>query len=391
MRLLSTTWVVSRFVGIVAWVAIGACGDGSRGVQIRDLGSSRTPETPALMPHRAPLGRSGDAVELNSECEDCHPEVADEWRTSLHARAFTGREFSFAFRHEPSQFCRDCHAPEAGPRPDLEAEAIGVGCITCHLPEGESEVVLAGPARSPGLGEPSPEEPPHALRRDPQFASPAACGGCHQFLFPGRRARPELMQTTLQEHQRSAQVSKTCADCHMPRDDKGRRSHAFLASRDPEWMRSIVTITAERPSPEQVIITLELDRDAIGHALPTGDLYRRIAVQAISTRRRLQPFVVSRFLARHWRPAGTLKGVDAIGAAMLSATDYTEIGDDRLGMGDNPRVVVLTLDPADHERPVRWRVRYERVQTLVASDEAQSMVAGGIVLGRGMLDPPAMR
>ncbi len=373
-----------------AVMVLAACGDEPQGVQFRQKVPQSAPPSSAVMPHRAPQDRSGDAAELNAECEDCHPEVADEWRISLHAEAFTGREFSYAFRREPSQFCRGCHAPEAGLGPDSEAQAVGVACITCHLPEGDGEEVLAGPVRPLGVGEQPPEEPPHALRRDPQFASPDACGGCHQFLFPGQRARPEFMQTTLQEHQRSAQAAKTCADCHMPRGRDGRRSHAFLASRDQEWMRSIVTITAERPSPERVIITLDLDRHAIGHALPTGDLYRRIAVQAISTRRQRPRAVVSRFLARHWRPAGALKGANAMHAAGLSSIEYTEIDDDRLGVGDNPRVVQLTLDPADYDRPVQWRVRYERVESLLGNDEAQSIVAGGTVLGQGMLDPPAI-
>jgi hypothetical protein len=188
------------------------------------------------------------------------------------------------------------------------------------------------------------------------------------------------MQTTIDEHRGSTQASRTCADCHMS-TAPGWRSHAFVASREPARMRDAVTIKAERPRPGEVVITLELDSDAVGHALPTGDLFRRIAVEAISTRRLLRRPKVSRYLARHWRPRG------ALGEVGPGSVNYTEVADDRLGVGDNPRIVRLKLDPADAELPVRWRVRYERVESFVGPTEDGAIVVGGAVLGEGVLEP----
>ena len=230
-------------------------------------------------------------MDRNGECENCHSEIADEWRASLHAQAFTVPEFRHAFKNEPLQFCRGCHAPEAGAGADPEAEAIGVACVTCHLPEGEA--ILA----APWTGAVAEDRAPHPIRRDPTFAAAGACAGCHQFEFPGARPERELMQTTIDEHRRSSQASRPCADCHM-QEVAGRRSHAFIASREPARMRRAVTIEAVRPRADEVVITLELDTDVIGHALPTGDLFRRIAVEAISTRRLLrQPKVAVRRVA----------------------------------------------------------------------------------------------
>ncbi|MCA9663790.1 MAG: hypothetical protein KC486_36015, partial [Myxococcales bacterium] len=61
--------------------------------------------------------------------------------------------------------------------------------------------------------------------------------------------------------------------------------------------------------------------------------------------------------------------------------------DDRLGVGDNPRIVRLTLDPADAALAVRWRVRYERVESFVGATEDGAIVVGGAVLGEGVLAP----
>ncbi len=354
-------------------------GRGESAAASRPVDAEVVATPPQAMPHPAPQGRSGDPAARNAECEGCHAEVAEEWRSSLHAEAFTGREFSHAFRREPLPFCRGCHAPEAGPRPDPEGEALGVACVTCHLVD--DDVVLAGP-RGP---EAPAEEPPHPLRREASFASPAACGGCHEFEFPDARAEPEFMQTTLAEHRRSTQADRSCAECHMlPRADGGR-SHAFPGSRDGAWMRSVVRVEASRAAPGEVVLTLDLDRDAVGHALPTGDLFRRISVEAISTRRAIRPTVVRRILARHW---GTLPG-----AGGADALTRTELSDDRLGVGERPRVVRLTLDPRDSELPVRWRVRYERVESLLLGGEEGGIVVGGVLLAEGTLAPldPAAR
>ena len=359
---------------LIATVA-AACGARSTGGEADDGAGSAKPVLPLsqAMPHPAPQGRSGDAAARNAECESCHLEVADEWRSSLHAEAFTGREFSHAFRLEPLPFCRGCHAPEAGPRPDVEAEALGVACVTCHLVD--DDVVLAGPRALAG----SSEDPPHPLRREARFATPEACAGCHEFEFPGARREPEFMQTTVTEHRRSSQSERSCADCHMPARADGGRSHTFLGSRDEAWMRSVVSVEARRTGPDEVVLTLDLDSDAVGHALPTGDLFRRISVEAMSTRRALRPTTARRILARHWGPKKDAEG--------HSTMTRTELFDDRLGVGEMPRIVRLSLDPRDAALPVRWRVRYERVESMLLGPGDGGVVVGGVLLAEGTLPP----
>lgn len=322
--------------------------------------------TPAVMPGPAPLHRVGDAVARNGECVACHDDIAAEWRDSLHRAAYTSRDFQSALRSEPLPFCRGCHAPEADPRrPEPELAALGVGCVSCHLPAGDA--VLSARAVD------AADEAAHPVLRAAAFATADACANCHQFTFPDRRPVPEYMQTTVSEHWASPQRDRSCADCHMPRvtgaDGRVHRSHAFTGSRDPDGMRAAFTVRASRPAADRVRLTLDLREENIGHAFPTGDLLRRLTLAVAVEGGATAP--QRRFLARHWTR----------GRAGLRRLDH----DDRLGVGEDPRVVEFELDPADAGRVVDWRVRFERVQAFVGPGEDGARVVGGLDLYAGSL------
>lgn len=329
-------------------------------------GPRAVPVTPAVMPGPAPLHRAEDAAARNGECVGCHDDIAAEWQDSLHRAAYTSRDFQSALRSEPLPFCRGCHAPEADPRrPEPELAALGVGCVSCHLPVGDA--VLSARAVD------APNEAAHPVLRAAAFATADACANCHQFTFPDRRPVPEYMQTTVHEHRASTQRDRSCADCHMPRvtgaDGQVHRSHAFTGSRDPDGMREAFTVRASRPAADRVLLTLDLREENIGHAFPTGDLLRRLTLAVAVERGATAP--QRRFLARHWtreRPG-------------LRSLEH----DDRLGVGEDPRVVEFRLDPADAGRVVSWRVRFERVQAFVGPGEDGARVVGGLDLFAGTL------
>lgn len=347
---------------VVALLSLVACGVPTEHVP--------TAAPSATMPGPAPVQREGDAVARNDECVACHADIASEWQSSLHREAFTSREFQHALRREPLAFCRGCHAPEADPRrPEPALAAIGVACVTCHVPAGDA--VLSARAAD------APQAAAHAVLRAPAFAGPGACAGCHEFTFPDRRPVPESMQTTISEHARSPLKGRSCADCHMPRAADGHRSHAFLASRDDAWMRGVVTVQATRPAANRVELTLDLHDDQVGHAFPTGDLLRRLTVQVKGEGAGRRP--QRRYLARHWRMTRLGKGPAV----------QSEVGDDRLGVGEDPRVLVFELGPEDAIATVRWRVDYERVESFVGATEDGAVVVGGITLAEGVLPVPA--
>ena len=320
------------------------------------------------MPGPAPLQRVADAVARNEDCVACHDEIAAEWQGSLHREAYTSTEFQRALRNEPLPFCRGCHAPEADTRrPEPALAAIGVACVSCHVPRGEAVLSARAPTQ--------PLAAPHAVIRDPAFAGAGACAGCHEFPFPDRRPAPEFMQTTIREHAESPHADRSCAECHMPRAADGHRSHAFVASRDATWMRSALAIAATRPAADRVELTLDLRDEEVGHAFPTGDLLRRLTVEVAPDDRTRRAAAQRRYLTRHWQRTRLAGGLYV----------RTLERDDRLRIGEGPRTLVFTLDPADAALPVRWSVRYERVESFVGPGEDQAIIVGGLELGAGTL------
>jgi hypothetical protein len=275
----------------------------------------------------------------NADCVRCHETQANEWDASQHRTAFTDETFQTAHTLEPQAFCRACHAPEADPmHVDADAAALGVACVTCHV---RDDVVVA----APGDAEPAP----HAIERDPAFATTAACASCHEFAFPDADLRDarKLMQST--------------------QDTDGHRSHSFAASRDPDMLRSAIEVSAERADRETIEVTLTAAR--VGHAFPTGDLLRRIEVGA-----EVEGKTARRYLARHFGRQRQRSGIVLRG----------EMIDDRVPADGTPRRVRLRLPDSGGE-DVRWWVRYQRVAHQRSFDERDAAIDGEVELAAGVL------
>jgi hypothetical protein len=218
-------------------------------------------------------------------------------------------------------------------------------------------MVLATPG--PGRG-----AAPHAVRRAPGFAGDRACAGCHEFTFP--RRPDQWMQRTVGEHAESGYAATSCADCHMPRLADGRRDHRFAGSRDPELLRRALKVTAGR---DGGAVKLTLEPGWVGHAVPTGDLFRRLVVEA-------EVVVGGEVAARDER---------ALGRRFAGQHGpRTPIADERVGPG--PAAVELELGAAAEGRPIRWRVRHERV-AFAASDDSAVKVWGSTTIAEGSLAP----
>ena len=359
---------------VSCWLLLG-CGPVQ---QPTPPGPSRHTSAPTELPGPAPRGRSSaEAARLNQGCEGCHVAIAREWRDSWHARSQTDAAYQRAFAIEPLKFCQGCHAPEAdlaGPVPPLAAE-LGVACVTCHVVGGQ---VLAA-SRDDGVLEPRAgvTAAPHSVLRDARLDGSAACAGCHEFEFPDRSARhtPELMQSTVTEHARSSQRDQTCASCHMPLTADGtapHRSHAFLGGHDAALVRTAVTVRAER-SAEGARVTLTPRQ--LGHAFPTGDLFRRLEVSAEAIGPEWQVVARERrYLTRHWQRQSS-----PFGLVLRSATR-----DDR----PLAEVAVIDLPLAAANLPIAWRVAYQRVEHPRSDDEHDSNVAGEIEISSGVLEIP---
>jgi hypothetical protein len=310
-----------------------------------------------------------EAVVANRACESCHEAQAAEWGESLHHRANVEPTYVRSFAVEPLAFCTGCHAPEAPGATDLSAgvSVLGVGCVTCH---GTGDRVLGAPSAAPKAA-------PHGVVRDARFTTDAACGGCHQFAFPDAmfRKSAELMQSTVRERGASTAADIACASCHMPANGQ-RRDHRFRASRDPESVRSAVHVTARRLDERRVEIVLA--PRALGHAFPTGDMFRRLEISAEAVGEDNMVLAeATRYLARHFE--NRTHGAHAL---------RTLVADDRVGLaGAQSTSVVLDVGAPARGRPIAYRVAYQRVETPRSVDDRDATIDGDIALAEGVLPP----
>jgi hypothetical protein len=234
-------------------------------------------------PGESPEGDAGSApvsVPID-DCTDCHDEVTAEWSASAHRAAFTNDLFQNEWHLHGDPWCVRCHAPAAdASAPAGVAATDGISCAVCHVIEG---VIVS--SRVSG-------EAPHDVRADPAFGTEAQCAG-HSVAFPPsvRVAPGQALQDTISEWQRSG-APGACQDCHMPlRGDldassvvpSGRphRSHLFPGARDDALLSSSLRVTATaRCVNGRTRVELRLEAGAVGHDVPTGDVFRRLEVSA---------------------------------------------------------------------------------------------------------------
>ncbi len=322
----------------------------------------RVEEAPAFVAPGPARARQADAVRQNDACVACHPREAAEWLGSLHQRANIEPAYRRAFAIEPMPFCRSCHAPEADPfeAPTHDVSALGVGCVTCHV---TGDTILS-------TTDDAPHAAPHAVLRDVRFERSEACGGCHQFRFPNRHGDEpwDFMQTTVREHAASKHAETSCAECHMPLNDDGSRSHRFESSRDFSKLRRALEVRATRASGARVTIELRLRN--VGHAFPTGDLFRRVEV-LVEAYGDDNAVVASdrRYLARHFE---------------LTPRGRALARDDRIT--DDGSTIEFDLGEVSRPFPIAYRVAYQRVAHPTGSDDVAAVLEADVVLSEGVLE-----
>jgi len=300
----------------------------------------------------------------DADCQACHPEVALQWARSRHHASFTNVDFQRAYAREMLSFCRDCHAPglvRAEALPGAEAEALGIGCIDCH---GAGDTIVTGPGAM--------VQAPHPLVRREDFAT-RSCARCHEFEFPPESHRPAgtMMQTTMREHRASIHGDRRCGDCHLPRGEDGGIDHTLSSVRDPEALRRALAVSARREGNDLIV---DITPRGVGHAFPTGDLNRRLALHAELVAGGSVVAGNTRYLARQFaarrREDGTLD--PAFGWPVL---------DDRVHEATTIR---LALDPAG-KGELHWWIDLERVDYRDDLRPERSTIASWVRLAEGRL------
>jgi hypothetical protein len=343
-------------------------------VAIVAIAAAAKGEAPRALPGPAPQRRAAgyDAAAENLACEACHTTIAAEWRGSLHHRAWDDPVFLTAYAIEPIAFCRACHVPEAEPSatPSEGARRLGVGCVTCHV---EGGAIVGSHAVAARVGA-------HAVVADARATTSAACERCHQFAFPVPQRAP--MQGTADEHRASPHAAETCESCHMPqrRDEAGAThfSHDFRVLGDTERLRSALTARASRGVGDDHLVSLSIAAARVGHAFPTGDMFRRLEVRARAVDERgdvvatALPVVLARRFGKN-------------------RSERIQIGDDRLPASGEARVVDLLFAEPVTAREVRWTIVYQRMDTSMAAAFGVDANADEVVVAQGSLRPSRAR
>ncbi|MCB9658696.1 MAG: multiheme c-type cytochrome [Polyangiales bacterium] len=325
------------------------------------LGSGALSSTAARSQTSVPAAPSTTLVEPRA-CAGCHAEVTREWQESLHAQSFRDPIFLAEYRPHPVEDCVACHAPLATNlvAPGEVDTREGVACVACHV-DAAGHILgttWGRPTGSvPGRTTARGDDAPHPVQRSAELGSAAACARCHEFGFPPPRDRSMgydptvLQQATFTEWRgsRAGRQGLACVSCHMPRRADGHVDHRMPGASAELLARSVrVDVRATREH-DGVAVRVTLRTRDVGHALPTGDIFRRLIVRA-----ELGAESMSSELRRHF-------GTSHVGDALVT----TEIDDTRL-MPGRPRVVTLHLPPVPDVHAVRWSVSHARLDLAVA-------------------------
>lgn len=115
---------------------------------------------------------------------------------------------------------------------------------------------------------------------------------------------------------------------------------------------------------------MTLTADEVGHAFPTGDLFRRLTVAAeVVGEDHAVLARAEQHLARHF-------GATRVGLAVLR----TQVRDDRV---TRERAVNLELGPEAAGEPLHFAVTYERVEQPISPDGEEALVEGSITVAQG--------
>ncbi|MBX3724173.1 MAG: hypothetical protein KF713_20165 [Turneriella sp.] len=223
--------------------------------------------------------KTGTPMQTSADCRDCHKTVYDNWSKSRHRVALTNELYRESHEREPSPWCVNCHAPlrltGAEQKPYRGDE--GISCLVCHARAGK---ILTGA--------PPTKAEAHTYVIRPEFKDERMCENCHEFNFPtaatamheGEKFRytAQPMQSTVEEYRASGYFGRvTCQGCHLFSGTVD--SHSFPGGHALERLKRDLRIEIARSDPNH--ITVRLFAQGIGHAFPTGDLFRTLRVRLL--------------------------------------------------------------------------------------------------------------
>ncbi len=226
---------------------------------------------------------------LPQSCAICHPQQYADWKSSLHASAFSKGLVGQlpAFDEDTQDECLTCHAPRSEQILVWKSQGIaaaenmhGVDCAACHI---RSHIRFSSQEKQ---NTPHGSVKPLELFKEAQFCAP-----CHQFDADGESVNGKLLENTYEEWRTSSysRAKKSCQSCHMP-----EKRHIFKGIHDPGMTRQGLKVEAQRTKSG---IWLRAWNAGAGHALPTYATPQiRIVMQAIDKPNHRHEHVIQRRL-----------------------------------------------------------------------------------------------
>lgn len=260
--------------------------------------------------HAIPFQKVPDGlVSLKAEsCGQCHREIYEEWKTSIHAHAYEDPFFQAYWKKDKNIWvCLNCHTPlenqqptlvkdiprgrvekavqEPNPRYDPDYQKESVTCAACHVRDG----VIMGPFEDAMA--------PHPTKYDPKFRTAELCYRCHNVVSGPAQFYNVGPCGTYAEYEGKHWQERgfICQSCHMPEIERPvavggpirrGRQHLWRGGHDPEMIKRAVSIEVKAdtnaPKPgDRVSFTLTLVNAGAGHKIPTGDPDRFFTVEFI--------------------------------------------------------------------------------------------------------------
>jgi ssDNA-binding Zn-finger/Zn-ribbon topoisomerase 1 len=222
-------------------------------------------------------------------CGECHPEIYQQWQTSLHAKSTTQKDplfrgmYDLAIAETDGKLtdkCMVCHSPLSTVFLDNSREMVfnqdGVTCQFCH---GAAEIVAYHSARDMKIDittvysdQPNLENTAHPAAHRDYFFRSEFCLPCHAEMK--NTAEIEVCSTGNEWREYLKVTGKDCQDCHLL-NQEGKVSHLFPGSHRFELPLNAVDMKLSF-NPDSRELLISLTNVGAGHAIPTGTPLRMV-------------------------------------------------------------------------------------------------------------------
>ncbi|MFZ3092027.1 MAG: multiheme c-type cytochrome [Nitrospirota bacterium] len=240
-------------------------------------------------------------------CGECHVEIYNMWKNSLHAMSIEDPIFQtanlIAFKNsngETKVLCIKCHAPitfwnkDYDLKQDITKE--GITCDFCHSVTAVDLKNRENPFRlEPGLVKNGPlkglSSPVHKTRYLKLFETSELCGACHDFTDQNN----VTIMGTYSEWKAGpyAKEGTHCQNCHMPRREgeivaqkikkssvKFINDHNIQGGRSIDQVKKAIKVEVKdiKRYPDKMRVSVDVTNAGSGHMIPTGTPSRKMVL-----------------------------------------------------------------------------------------------------------------